>query len=113
VVVGVILRKTNVGLSDRECAADSLNTIGCRYCAMAFFQSRAEEVLCEGLYIKRRQSCVVEQVREVGAPLSGAVSNEVKWTCFVLAASVAAWRLSDGETSSMPERQTEYRRGEN
>jgi hypothetical protein len=42
--VGVILRKTNVGQSDRECAADSLNTIGCRYCAMAFFQSRRSAV---------------------------------------------------------------------
>ena len=43
-VVGVILRKTNVGQSERECAADSLNTIGCRYCAMAFFQSRRNAV---------------------------------------------------------------------
>jgi hypothetical protein len=55
----------------------------------------------------------VELVREVGLPLSGAVSNEVKWTCSVLAASVAAWRLSDGETSSIPERQTKYRKIEN
>jgi hypothetical protein len=33
----------------------------------------------------------------------------------VLAASVAAWRLSDGETSriELPERQTKYRKREN
>ncbi len=45
--------------------------------------------------------------------LSGAVSNEVKWTCFVLVAFVAAWRLSDGELSSIPEGQTKYRSGAN
>lgn len=31
-------------------------------------------------YIKRRQSCVVDLLREVGPPLSGAASDEVKWT---------------------------------
>lgn len=70
VVVGVLLRKTNVGQSDGECAAESLNTIGCRHCAMTFFQSRRGAV--RGGYIKPTQSCVVELVREVGAPLSGA-----------------------------------------
>jgi hypothetical protein len=43
-VIGIILRKTNMGQSDRECAADSLNTIGWRYCAMAFFQGRRSAV---------------------------------------------------------------------
>jgi hypothetical protein len=43
-VIGIILRKTNVGQSDREGAADSLNTIDWRYCAMAFFQGRRSAV---------------------------------------------------------------------